>query len=58
MEYKEKLPKQIINSSTATLSVSSRHRKKKFARLLRLARTDKASAALWEAIDLYIESKG
>ncbi|MCF7891057.1 hypothetical protein K9M78_07560 [Candidatus Bipolaricaulota bacterium] len=57
MLNQEDLPKQIINSSTATVSVSSRRRKKKFSRLLEVSRSGKVSGAIWEAIDFYLKSK-
>lgn len=39
MLNQEDLPKQVVNSSTATVSVSSRRRKKKFSRLLEVSRS-------------------
>lgn len=57
MELEDRLPRQVINSSTATLSVSSRYRKKKFAMLLEESRTGKVSGAIWKAIDYYLQDR-
>ncbi|MEF8799353.1 MAG: hypothetical protein V5A79_08065 [Candidatus Bipolaricaulota bacterium] len=57
MLNQEDLPKQVVNSSTATVSVSSRRRKKKFSRLLEVSSSGKASGAVWEAIDFYLRRK-
>jgi len=57
MEFEEDLPQQVVNSSTATLSVSSRYRKRKIARLLEESRTGKVSGAIWEAIDYYLQDR-
>lgn len=51
-----KLPKQIKNSSTATLSVSSDERREKFLQLLEQTSQNTTSGALWRAIDFYLDS--